>query len=569
MSELEIHTMRNRLEKGRLHKAQRGELFLEPPVGYVKTVAGKLTLDPDEQVRSVVTLVFDKFDELGGVCAVLRYLLRHGIRMGIRAAAGPDRGRLEWRRPCRQTIYKILHHPFYSGTYAYGRWTIDPKRRQPDRRGTGRKALPMEQWKVVLHDRVPAYITRERYLHNQERLLQNRSRFDAPGTARMGVALLAGIVFCGRCGTRLRACYSRSQKPRYECRRDNQHKREPTCHGIAAPALDALAVEQVLRALEPAALELSLRAGEDVQRERERLTLHRRQQLERSHYESVKAERSYRAVDPENRLVARTLEQQWEQSLRQEQHLREEYDRFLLQTPSELTAQERDRIRALSTDIPSLWNAAATTAADRKEIIRCLLDRVAVLVQGDTEHVDVSLHWVGGFVSQHQIRRRVGSYEQLRDFDRLVERARQLHEAGHNAVQIAEQLNQEGFKRVARSSGFDGRTVRQLLPLWGLGAGRCDEVLLGEGERRLGPLSRKLRVHESKLRRWVWNGWVHCRRAPVFGFWVIWADRGEMKRLRRLRDHAAKHPNRPYPKEITTLGRRPDVHTNLHDPGSR
>jgi DNA invertase Pin-like site-specific DNA recombinase len=555
MSELEIQTMRNRLEKGRLNKALRGELLMEVPVGYVKAPSGGLALDPDEQARAVVGLVFDKFDELGSAGALFRYLLRHGIRLGVRARRGPQRGQLDWRPPRLQTIYKILHHPFYAGTYAYGRCALDPKRKRPGHRGTGRRWLPMDQWKVVLHDRVPAYITWEHYLRNQERLRQNRSRADASGVPRMGAALLGGLLFCGRCGTRMHACYSRSQLPRYECLHYKQHGLERTCRGAAAGAIDSLIAQQVLRALEPAALDLSLRACEDVERERARLALHWQQQLERARYECAKAERHYRAVDPDNRLVARTLEQQWEQALRQEQRLREEHDRFLRQTPPGLTPQERDRIRALAADIPALWAAAATTAADRKEIIRCLLDRVVASVEGNTEWVEVALHWAGGFVSRHRVRRPVRGYDQLRDGHRLVGRLRQLRRAGHTVAEIARRLDQEGFRPASGRAHFTRGSVRQLLLRWGL-AGLREEEVLRAGEWRLPDLARELRVHPSKLRRWIQLGWVRSRHPRGVWSHIVWADAEELRRLGRLRDHAEAHRFAPYPAELTTP-RRP------------
>jgi DNA invertase Pin-like site-specific DNA recombinase len=433
MSELEIHTMRNRLDKGRLCKAQRGELVLGLPVGYVKTPAGVVALEPDEQVRTVLALIFDKFDELGSAWAVFQYLVRHNIQLGIRPHDGPQRGQLQWRRPSSALLYVILHHPIYAGTYVYGRRVVDPKRQGPGRRSK-RKVVPSEQWKVVLHDHLPAYISRERYQHNQERLRQNRSHKEATGAARQGAALLSGIVFCGRCGSRLRVAYRRCGDARYDCRSHEARGLARTCKGVGATAIDTLVAQQVLRALQPAALALSLRAGQDVQQERQRLDLLWQQQLQRSHFESADAQRHYRAVDPENRLVANTLEQQWEQALRQEKQLQEEYDRHVRQTPPQVTPAEVAALQALATDIPTLWAASGTTAADRKELVRCLVERVVVSVCDNSEYVDVALHWAGGFVSQHQIVRRVGSYEQLRDFDRLLERVRQSWQQGSSAA---------------------------------------------------------------------------------------------------------------------------------------
>jgi DNA invertase Pin-like site-specific DNA recombinase len=556
ISSVELQTMRNRLEKGKLSKASRGELFLDVPVGYVKTANGELALDPDEQVRAVITLIFDKFDELSSVYAVYRYLIENNIRLGIRPHNGPHRGELEWRRACLPTLYKILHHPFFAGTYAYGRFQIDPKRQHEGRSRKARKTMPIEQWKAVLHDHVPAYLTWERFERNQEKLRQNSSRWEATGAPRQGAALLGGLVICGGCGIRMQVRYTGTQPGRYDCVRHLRHGHERQCHGLQAPALDELVAQLLLRALEPAALELSVGAADDIQRERKRLALHWQQQLERARYEAQQAERRYRAVDPENRLVARTLEQQWEQALCAERQRQEEYDRFVQQKPLELTDGEKDRIHSLAINLPALWQSAATSVVDRKEILRCLVERIVVHVQGNTEYVDVTIHWAGGFASQHQIRRPVAEYHQMRDYDRLVERLHELHEAGLTAAEIADRLNQEGFHPTGRRKTFYAMTVRQLLSRWQLTGERYDKVRLAPDEWWLSDLARELSVSYTTLRRWIALRWVHYRRTPQLDYHLIWANTDELDRLRRLRDHGRQYPRIPTPAALTTPKRR-------------
>jgi hypothetical protein len=565
ISSVELQTMRNRLEKGKLSKASRGELFLDVPVGYVKTPTGELALDPDEQVRAVVALIFDQFDELGSVYAVYRYLLRNNIRLGVRPHNGPRKGELEWRRPCLPTLYRILHHPFYAGTYAYGRYQIDPRRQCEHRSRKPRRSVPIDRWRAVVPDRVPAYITWERYERNQERLRQNSSRWETTGAPRPGAALLGGLVVCGGCGIRMQVRYTGTQPGRYDCVRHLRHGHERQCRGLQASALDGLVVQQALRALGPAALELSLGAAEDLQRERQRLALHWQQQLERARYEAQQAERRYRAVDPENRLVARTLEQQWEQALRDERQRQEEYDRFVQQRPPELTDAEKDAIGALARDLPALWQSAATSAVDRKEILRCLIERVVVGVQGNTEFVDVTIHWAGGFVSQHQIERPVAEYRQMRDYDRLVERLRELQETGHTAAQMAERLNQEGFHPTGRRKAFCAMTVRQLLSRWQLSGERHEQVSLGPDEWWLSDLARQVKVSAATVRRWIAHGWVHCRRSAQHGYHLLWADADELERLGRLRDHGRMYPRIPTPPELTTPKQRSSAKTASAD----
>ena len=227
----------------------------------------------------------------------------------------------------------------------------------------------MSEWKVLQRDRLPAYITWERYLANQQRLLENRSWPEAPGVPRVGAALAAGSArLWGLWPTH--ACGLSNAKPNLTTSACVANSRARACCGLGAAAVDDLVSQQLLRALEPAALELSLQALQNVHQERERLHHHWQQRLERAVQEAQRAERQYHAVEPENRLVARSLEQRWEESLRTQCALQEEYDRFLHDQPRQLSADERARILALAGDIPMLWHSAQTPASDRKEIVR-------------------------------------------------------------------------------------------------------------------------------------------------------------------------------------------------------
>jgi DNA invertase Pin-like site-specific DNA recombinase len=461
MSEVELTTMRNRLERGKLHKAQRGELILDVPCGYLKLPSGAVILDPDEQVRATVQLVFDKFAELGSFGKGYRYLQRNKICIGVRIHQGPRRGELDWRPISRALLGRMLHHPIYAGAYAYGRRCVDPKRTAASGGQVRMRYVPMAEWKVLQRDRLPAYITWEQYLANQQRLRANRSWPDAPGVPRAGVALLPGLLVCGACGRRMHAAYRTKAKPYYECMR--RKLEGSTCCGLGAAAVDDLVGQQVLRALEPAALELSLQALQQVHQERERLHRHWQQRLERARHEAQRAERQYQAVEPENRLVARTLEQRWEEGLRQERALQEEYDRFLQDQPRQLGADERARIKALASDLPALWHAAETTATERKEIVRLLVERVEVQVRADSERVAVAIAWRGGLTTRHEIIRSVARYAALDDYPKVLERIRHLRQDGLTIAQVAKQLNKEGYRTPKSRKGYTSTTIRKLL----------------------------------------------------------------------------------------------------------
>jgi DNA invertase Pin-like site-specific DNA recombinase len=556
MSEMELQTMRNRLDRGRLNKAQRGEMFHGVPMGYVILSTGEVDFDPDEQAREVMQLVFDKFAELGSIYGVFHWLIRNDIRMPVRARTGAKKGQLDWRRPSIPSLAQVLRHPIYAGAYVYGRRPADPKRKLSPAKDY-RPWAPMEKWKVLIKDRLPAYISWDQYLKNRERIEHNRNGFNTPGVARRGAALLPGVLVCGNCGRHMQASYHSNHVAHYACNRQYVEATEPRCYGLSAQVIDELVSQQVLSALQPAALELSLQAQADVERERQRLDKHWQQRRNRARYEVELAERRYQAVDPTNRLVASTLEKRWEEALREERQLQEDYDRFLSNTPLTLSGEEQARIEALAGDIPKLWNAAGATNADRKEVIRCVVERVVVLVRCDSEYLDVTIHWAGGYESRHEIVRPVATYAQLRDFDQLMNRVVQLRKAGHAAPQIAERLNAEGFYPPKRSGQFTIPVIYQLLKRRALiGNERSHDELLGEDEWWLTDLARELAMSHMKLRDWANRGWLHSRQTPIQGRWILWADKDEVARLRQLLEQSRSGVN-AYTSELKTPKERP------------
>ena len=551
MSEFELITLRNRLQRGRENKAGRGEWFALVPIGYHKLPGGEIVLESDEQARGVVRLIFAKFDELGTARGVCRYLIRHDMRLGARSQRGGDRGQLQWRRPSPGRILWILHHPLYAGAYVY---PLHQQRGKSGRQEPVWWSLP-EKARVFLPGHLPAYISWEQYEANQQRLTQNRSVFGSQGTPRHGEALLTGLVTCGNCSRSLRAVYPKGKKAHYTCDRHLRELREQECFGMKAATLDKLIVQQVLKALEPASLELSLRTAQDIEHEREQLHCQWRQCVQRAHHESQRAERQFQAVEPENRLVARSLETRWEEALREERRAEEEYDRILRQMPASLSDTDRLRIAALSTDIPALWRSAQTTAADRKELIRCLIERVVIHVKPDSEHVDVTIHWHGGFTSQHAIIRPVASFEQLRDYEQLLKRINHLRYEGDTFPVIATKLNQEGFVPPRQKGVFRSNTVRTLFLRSGEESKSPSASNLEPDEWLVPALATELTIGPEKVYYWIHQGWIHARRIVGRYRWIVWADHTERKRLEKLKTYCTSWALRDHP-ELTTPGPR-------------
>jgi DNA invertase Pin-like site-specific DNA recombinase len=546
MSEAELHILKARMHQGKLNKARRGELFTCVPLGYVRAADGSIALDPDEQVRSVVRLIFEKFAELGSVPKVHAYFVANGIRTGLRVYKGPERGRLEWHKPRRRTLYEVLRHPIYAGAYVYGRYPCD-RTRSAQRSKVGRRTADPQEWVCLLKDRVPAYITWEQYEANRRRMQENAWAGGAknvqPGKAP---TLLNGRIICGSCGRPMTVRNARRLAiARYRCDSAHTEFGEAVCQSIAATAVDRVIAALVLQAVQPAALELSLRAAEQVERDRERVHEQWRQKLERAEYEAGRARRQYDVVDPENRLVARELERQWEQRLSEWRQLQEEYTRFQHQQPRRLTAEDRKRIRDLAADVPALWRATTTTGADRRAVVRQLIERVEVMRHGTCVVIDLVVHWRGGQQSRHTTHQGTQHYEQLQQYDQLRARVTGLRGEGLTGEQIAEVLNREGY-RPARGGVFTGNMSRQLLVRFGLVkvpagvAGPQD--LPGRGEWWLPELARELGVAPLEVHQWRWTGWIHARQLRGrHGRVIVWADRDELKRLRRLRDYLHEH----------------------------
>lgn len=539
MSEAELHILKQRMLQGRLNKAGRGELAFAVPNGYIRRPSGEVSLDPDEQVQSVVRLVFRKFEELGTLHAVLRFLVAHRIQTGVRIREGSHKGELEWRHPARMTIYNILKNPMYAGAYAYGRSQQDPRRKRAGRPNTGRVRMPRDRWRVLLKDRFPAYISWDQYERNLARLRSNRARAEEARAVRGGPALLCGLLICARCGSRMTVHYQGGKTGhRYGCQRMLVEFGTKACQGLAGPPLDRFVTERVLEALEPASLELSLTAAGHMEQEREALLQVWGQRLERAAYEAERASRHYRLVEPENRLVARQLAQAWEGKLLDQKELEEEHRRWEQEQPRTLTGLEQEAIRNLAQDIPALWKAPTTTDGDRKEILRQIVNRIVVDSQGQSERVGVTIEWIGGTKSTGQVIKPVRKLEQLTCFAALRERLDALVAQDLTVKAIAQRLNQEGFRSPKRGTSYTEVNMRTMIRRLGLREPQkytLRRSSLEVHEWWLPDLARAIPMPSATLYSWLRRGWVKGHKEKrTQGRWIVRADAAELERLQHL-----------------------------------
>ena len=547
MSEAELYLIRQRMLSGKLAKASRGELAIPVPIGYVRRASGEVVFDPDEQAQAVVRLVFGTFARLGTLNAVLRYLAEHGIQLPVRSHSGPDKGELTWRHPNRETLQIMLHNPAYAGYYAYGRRQVEPRRKKPGRPSTGRVVREMGEWRVLLPGRLPAYISQEQYEANLARMAANRQVAGSPGAPRNGAALLAGLLRCGCCGGhRMTVHYhtpaSRFPAHGYSCAYNQvNYGTGSRCQHIAGPALDAYVTAQVLAAIAPAALEVSLAAAGQAEAERAMLDKLWRQRIERARYAADRARRQYQLAEPEHRLVARQLERDWEAALAEAARLEGDYQRFRAEQPLTLTGAEQKAIRALATDLPALWHAPTTTDTDRKELLRVLIDKITVAVAGHSELVDVPITWAGGHQTHGRATRPVARLDQLSYHQQLLDTVAGLAAEGHNPATIAERLNAAGLRPPKRTTRFGPSQIRTLMTRHrirtpGTRATPAAVSDLGPGQWTVPRLAAELRMPTATIYNWIYRGWITAGHVPGHKLWIIHAGEAELTRLRERRD---------------------------------
>ncbi|WP_222110074.1 recombinase family protein [Streptomyces cupreus] len=479
---------------------------------------------------------------------MLRYLVQHDIQLGIRLREGPDKGTLEWRRPNRMTLQTLLHNPAYAGIYAYGRRRVDRRRQDPARPSTGRVVQTRDEWLVMIPDVLPAYITVAQFEANEAKLAANRARAETMGAVRNGPALAAGLGFCGRCGRRMMVRYHTQHshaRPEYVCCRDvTNYGARGVCQLLNAGCVDAFVERQVLAALQPAAVEVSLQAADEVISERAELEKLWQQRLERAEYEADRARRCYHLAEPENRLVVRQLEKEWETALAAQQKLREDHERFTRTSPRVLTAAERQTITTLAGDITGLWHAETTTVTDRKEIARAIIDKVQLTVIGTSERVTATIVWAGGATTPEEIVRPVRSLQQLSYYPELAARIRELAGQGIGASGIADRLEAEGYRPAKGGKRITATTIRDLM--WrrlDCPAGRVHRPRPAPPGEEAGPdewwlkhLAAELDMTTSTLYAWIHRGWITVRRESRWPHRLIaHADQQELAALRERR----------------------------------
>ena len=469
MSEAELHQIKIRLHQGERQKAARGELRMPLPAGLAQTPDGSVTFNPDEEVQERLRLVFAKFRELRSAKAVMRYLRGNHLLIPVRPVCGPAPHEVVWRTADSARVMHILKNPAYAGAYVYGRRRPDPLRRQAGSDRIGTVAVAPADWSICLQDAYPAYIEWDEFMANQRQLADNVARYDLgrPGAPRKGSALLQGIVSCGRCARRMCLRYSgpHGDFPLYACAADQSAQGGPRCQEVRALAADGEIERLILAALTPDRIAVAIAALGEIEQEDRLVERQWSLKRERARYDAERARRQYDAVEPENRLVARSLERLWEERLRRADQIEQEYEAWRRQQAAAISDDDRQQILSLVQDLPRLWYGASTTSADRKQIVRLVIKEVTLDQKRRRGYVWIRIIWQTGAASEHWLQRRVQGYAQHADQDRVRQRIIDLNGLRKMDREIAATLNEEGF-RTAHGPPFSGTMVHVLRKRW-------------------------------------------------------------------------------------------------------
>jgi DNA invertase Pin-like site-specific DNA recombinase len=467
MSEAELHILRGRLLGGIRNKAARGELRRGLPVGFVwGDKDGDVRFHPDESVQAAIRNVFARFAELGSARRVWLWLRSEGLSFPLQSHYGAT---IRWVDPSYIAIYHVLTNPVYAGAYAYGKSRFETTFDASGRRKKRVRKLPVSEWSVLIQNHHDGYVDWRTYEANRARIAGNtrpRTHSTESGPVREGGALLQGLASCGHCGRKLRTHYTgRTASPGYHCAGKNiVEGRGCYCLNVGAMQIDEAVTRMVLTALAPLGIEAALAAAERLEADHDGALAQWRHAVERASYETKRAERRYMAVDPDNRLVARGLEAEWEKCLRDLEAASAELARREQQRPMSLDSDQRRRLLELGADLTAAWQTPTTSSRDKKELLRTLIEEVMVSVQKQERRANLTLRWRGGALTEATLDLPRQTPAIVRTDEDTIALARRLAALYPDSL-IAGILNRQG-RTSAYGHRFDANNVGNLRRHW-------------------------------------------------------------------------------------------------------
>jgi DNA invertase Pin-like site-specific DNA recombinase len=518
MSEAELHVIKARLRGGILNKARRGELRCPLPVGLVHLAGAGVVLDPDRQVQESVRLLFQTFARTGAMSATVRYFRQQGLLFPTRVARGTHQGELSWVPLSLGRAAHALHNPWYAGAYVYGRgrW-----RKLADGR-VRHQRLPQSEWHALIKDAHPGYISWEEYERIEQRLQESAKSLGWERThspPREGSALLQGRAVCGLCGSRMHVHYGRRSSgqfaPNYVCFGRGQGFGDPACQSIVGTQLDAAVGQLLVEAVTPMAVELALAVEQEITARLDETDRLRHRQVERAQYEADRARHRYMQVDPANRLVADSLEADWNVKLRALGAAHEEYQRSRTTDRLAVDNNARERILGLATDFPAIWTDPNTPQRERKRMLGLLIEDVTLIKQ---HQITAAVRFRGGATTTLSLPRPLTA-QQLRVTHEDVRQQIDTLLDEYTDAQTAHWLNERGLHTGA-GQAFDSASIQ-----WVRFAHKIKSLqqrLLEAGWQTGKQIGAKLGVKRGTLGHWRKTGRIKARICNDGGEWLYW-----------------------------------------------
>src|SRR3989441_5248757 len=521
MAQAELHFLHARLRGGKLNKARKGELRFPLPVGFCYDAESRISFAPDEEVRGAVGLVFRLFRETGTAFAVMQRFAEGGLRFPKRAYGGAWDGKIIWGRLSHSRVLGVLKNPSYAGMYVFGRYQY---RREISPEGEVRKrmqAVAMSAWRVSLKQHHEGYITLEEFVKNQERLQKNRTNSEETvlsGPAREGLALLQGLLLCGACGHALTVRYrgNGGNCPTYQC---NLLRREglatKSCMVFRCDLLDGVIAEEMLKALQPAELELAMAALHELESRDQSILRQWQMRLERAAYEVALAERRYQEVDPANRLVAGTLERRWNDALVHLEEFKKEAAEFQRQEAHVATPEQKAQVLTLARDLPRLWHAPTTQSKDRKRMLRLLIKDITGEKPPNQKQLLVHIRWQGGACSNVSVQLPLNIADRGRYPSAVVDKVRELA-CNWPDSEIADRLNREG------QTSAKGRPYTVKIIQWIRCRYRIPPAeLKRRGELTVQQMAKRFGTSDQVVYYWIEHQVIRSRRVgPGMPHWI-------------------------------------------------
>lgn len=508
MSEAELHLLAGRLHGAKLAAAHRGELRAQLPVGLVYDLDGQVVIDPDEQVRTAVEDLFAEFDRTGSAFGVVKAFAETGRLFPQRAYGGVWAGRLKWGKLGHYRVLQALKNPAYAGAYSYGR-SYDKRRVQPDGsvRSARRKRV-RDEWTVLIRDHHEGYISWQRFLDNEAKLAANHTARSAR-PPREGIALCQGIVYCGACGAWMGTRYGKRHYVFYVCSTARDQAQSAQCRSVTVSTVDEVVGRLLLDAVTPEQITAALAVADEVTERHVRS--HRAAELavERARYEADRAERAFGQVEPENRLVARSLESRWEIKLAA---LAEAEMALETARAAKPPLPERSTLEALAADLPRLWDDPDTSPRDRKRLLRTLIADVTLLPAGDARQVRIGVRWHTGTTDEITVNRKGPGRTPVTALE-IIRR----YGATRTSAELAAQLDAAGL-RTGKGRRWDTAAVARVRDTYGIPAPRTAAVR--EGEVSIAQAAAQLGVASKAVGNWIRKGQLPARRGAA-GRWCI------------------------------------------------